>query len=196
MACSDSDNKSKNNIEISTATKSIEDDIVIDDVLIYSVKKIKPIFRIDTSAILSNSNLTSILSKIESDSIEEKTSKKFMPKFIANALNSVSITDTFDIADFNQPFQSTDVVDDNPYMPNRQITYLGIGKHTVIIAFYTGGVGMCERVLLFGINNDKIRDFWTGTINIENKNKKEIIKYLKTNSKLSPWLLNSNRIYL
>jgi hypothetical protein len=72
---------------------------------------------------------------------------------------------------------------------------LGVGNDITLMAYYTGGIGKSEHILILKYSDNKILDFWCGNILEDVKTKADILKYIKDN-KDKVWGLNTNFIYL
>ncbi|QJX48740.1 hypothetical protein HMJ29_18180 [Hymenobacter taeanensis] len=156
-----------------------------------SPKSPPQVFSIDTTAILTNLHLEEILKKIEQDSLIESRKVSSIPPIISSFLKHYG-GPSFSIADYGQPFNATDNIIEE--RSNRQLLYLGVGKKTIIIAYYLGGFGLSERVLLFEMDNNSIKDFWTGYLRSDALTKNQIIQVLRTNRNRN-WGTNTNILY-
>ena len=133
---------------------------------------------IDTNKILSNQNLRSLIYDLENTKLIEKKTIKYIPNFIKTFLDSLT-SDNFSIANPGENWQSSDLVIEE--LPNRELIYLGIGGNITLLAYYSGGLGVSEHILIFKYKNKHIIDFWSGNFLKEVKTKNEILNYLKAN---------------
>ena len=87
--------------------------------------------------------------------------------------------DKWAIANPDQPYNETDVVEDTT-LPWRQLTYIGLNEHYMLMAYKQGGWGTMCRALLFRFDNEKIISvmYWVSTCQ-EIKTKEEVLKSLK-----------------
>ena len=162
---------------------------------IQSVSKIEGQYRIDTTIILTNQNLQSLLKDIDQSTLIERLDVNDIPRFITSFLEELN-DEKFTIANRGEMWQETEVVDEDEVLPVHQLIYFGISKDLALMAYYTGGVAKSEHILIFKFQKKYIIDFWCGEIILkEAKNKEEILKYLKDN-KEKKWGLNTNMIFL
>jgi len=160
-----------------------------------SVSKIEGQYRIDTTIILTNQNLQSLLKDIDQSTLIERLDVNDIPRFITSFLEELN-DEKFTIANRGEMWQETEVVDEDEVLPVHQLIYFGISKDLALMAYYTGGVAKSEHILIFKFQKKYIIDFWCGEIILkEAKNKEEILKYLKDN-KEKKWGLNTNMIFL
>ena len=173
-------------------------------------------FIIDSSAILNNNNLRSLIEDLEKTDLAEKKTIAEIPSFIKSFLDS--ITDNFSIANPYEDWQVGCVriseqiekkvydkktgdtlieitFDNSQQLPSRQLIYLGLGKDIALMTYYTGGWAKSEHIIIIKFDNNNIVDFWCGNITPDVTNKAEILKYLNDN-KDKHWGLNTNIIYL
>ena len=156
------------------------------------IKKINNQYLIDTAVILNNKNLDTLITQIENSKLIDKFNVKDIPDFINDFLINAT-HDNFSIANPGENWQSTDVIIEE--LPNRQLIYLGVGENLIVLAYYSGGIGESEHILVFRYHDKDIIDFWCGNVLKDVKTKIEILKLLKEN-KLKHWGLNTNIIYL
>lgn len=159
-------------------------------------------YRIDTNAILSNHNLTQLISELEKVELVEETKVDRIPSFIKSFLDT--LTEGFSIANPNEDWQSActsmSLIDEKgnivtKRLPRRQLVYLGIGEDIALMTYYSGGYATIEHCLIFKFDNNHLIDFWCGHIINGKSNKEQILNYLKAN-KAKHWGLNTNIIYL
>ncbi|QIX59886.1 hypothetical protein HER32_01230 [Hymenobacter sp. BT18] len=148
----------------------------------------------DTTAILANQNLMSLIAKVQQDYLVEYRKVSAIPPVVSAFLhqNDSLYREPFAMADYGQRYNATDVIWEE--LPRRQLLYLGVGTQTVMLVYNLGGEGSSRRVLLFDIHENKITDFWTGYVPNSVLNKNSIVKELLVN-KDRRWGLNSNIIY-
>ncbi len=147
---------------------------------------------IDTMAILSNKNLTPLLKAFDNQELHEIENYKSIPEFIRLFIEQTAGKD-FVIADKGEDWQATDVITEN--LPRRQLVYFGYNKDIALMAYYKGGVGKSECLLIFKLNDNTISDFWCGNVLANLRNKEEILKYIKGNQ-FKKHRLNTNVIQL
>jgi hypothetical protein len=142
----------------------------------------------DSSSIISNANLNLMLDGLGKEEVVVKSKKKHIPSFIKQTLNCW--TGKFSIANPGKRYQSGCISEYKLGIflaPIRQLKYLGISKHFVVLQYKKGGFAACEKLLIFKINNGRVVDFWTGySYGVDLKSKEDIIKYL-------PYITNVTR---
>jgi hypothetical protein len=198
-----------------TQTEESTMDKILADNYVSNISLVDGKFVIDTSAILNNNNLKSLISDLEKTDLDEKKTVAEIPSFIKSFLDS--LTDNFSIANPDEDWQVGCVIigkqiqkkvydkntgdtlieitfDNSEPLPSRQLIYLGIGKNIALMTYYTGGIGKSEHIIIIKFDDEKIVDFWCGNILTDLTNKAEILKYLKDN-KDKQWGLNTNIIY-
>lgn len=156
-----------------------------------AARKQSTAYRIDTAAVLTNRRLNHLLTEADQTSLISYQSAKALPPVIAAFLERAQ-QEPVPIADVGQAYESTDLIMGD--LPRRQLTYLGIGGNVVLLAYYLGGYGVSERVLLFQLKNGTIADFWTGSVKGNRHTKEAIIRYLREH-KDQRWGVNTNMIY-
>lgn len=201
-----------------TQTDELISDKKLTDNYVSNVSFVDSKYIIDTSAILNNSNLLSLIADLEKSDLDEKKTVAEIPSFIKTFLDS--LTDNFSIANPGEVWKvgctspmeidnSTQKKSIDPKtgdtiitvsiktkdVPTRQLVYFGLGKDIALMTYYTGGIGKSEHIIIIKFDDNKIVDFWCGNILIDLTNKAEILKYLKDN-KDKHWGLNTNIIYL
>jgi len=147
---------------------------------------------IDTMAILTNKNLTPLIKAFDNQELQEIEKYQSIPEFIRLYLEQITGKD-FVIADKGEDWQATDVISEN--LPRRQLVYFGYNKDIALMAYYKGGVGKSECLLIFKLNDNAISDFWCGNVLANLKNKEEILNYIKENQ-FKKHRLNTNVIQL
>jgi hypothetical protein len=134
-------------------------------------------YKIDSAAILKNTNLQGFIDSLQVLEISTKNDKKHIPKGVQKALNCWA--GKFSIANPVEPFQATDVVLVGKKLPWRRIIYLGTSNNYLIMSYQHGGPALFFRILLVKFENDKIIDIWTG-YGAELRTKSEILRYLNS----------------
>ena len=199
----------------STSTKNEIKDVHdnTEEESLFGISDLDGVYTIDTSIILSNRNLDYLITKLENTELKNKDSYEESPKIVQTLMDS--LTKGFDIANPGEDWQVgclslkigkmienkindsiTEIsFDDSKLIPSRQLIYLGISKNMTLMAYYTGGMGKSEHILIIRHGKDKILDLWSGNTLVDLKDKKEIIKFLKEN-KDEKWGLNTNIIYM
>ena len=130
----------------------------------------------DTLKVMLNKNIPGFINSLSKEKLITKDSINNLPGIVKNTINCW-IKD-FSIASLNKPFEKTDA-HHHIKLPNRQITYLGVGKHYVVLSYKIGGIALIDQTLLFRFDNDKILDFWGGHSE-ELRNKRQVLQYLRT----------------
>ncbi|AII53692.1 hypothetical protein [Hymenobacter sp. APR13] len=153
-----------------------------------------PIYTPDTAAILANQNLVALITKVQQDSLTEHKKASAIPPVISAFLhqNDSLSSEPFAMADYGQRYNATDVILEE--LPSRQLLYLGVGAQTVVLMYNLGGIGRSQRVLLFETNENRITDFWTGSVSESALDKDSILEEL-LREKDKHWGLNTNIIY-
>ena len=147
-------------------------------------------YLLDTNSILANENLPPMINDLIRSDIDEKKSIKEIPGFIMVFLKK--LRKNFTIANPGEDWQATDC----PFkpLPDRQLVYFGLGNDIALMAYYTGGIGKSEHILIIKFTGDSITDFWCGITLEFSKNKAEILSLLQRN-KDKVWGLQTNFIY-
>jgi len=146
---------------------------------------------IDQMVILKNKNLDFFIHDLQKSSLKLTYKRQGIPTLIQSFLESYS-RNKFIIAN---PGEDWNCCDDNhdENKPDRQLICQGNDGHLFLISYLTGGVGEINHLILIQYQDDKIIDFWTGTLWKNLKKKDDIIQYLLTNKK-KHWGLNTNMI--
>ncbi len=133
---------------------------------------------IDKSLLLSDEKLPVLIAEIEKRNLKEKKKANEIPNFIRKTLNRMT-ADNFSIADCGEKWQVTDDVVEE--LPARQLVYLGLGDNITLIAYFSGGIGESEHILIIKHKNQQVTGLWHSNILHDFKTKKEILKFLKKN---------------
>jgi len=133
---------------------------------------------IDRTLLLSNEKLPTLIAELEKTNLKEKKNGNEIPNFIRKTLNRMT-ADNFSIADCGEKWQVTDDVVEE--LPARQLVYLGLGDNITLIAYYSGGIGESEHILILKHKNQQVTGLWHANILYDFKTKKEILKFLKKN---------------
>jgi len=149
-------------------------------------------YQIDTNVILQNLNLDTLLSELKSSELNEIKKVDQIPNSIKTFLDNIT-KESFSIANPGQEWQVGCVLTEG--LPSRQLIYFGSNSELALMAYYTGGVGKSEHILIFKLNENIITDLWCGNILTDLKSKSEIETYLE-NNKRTTRRLNTNIIYL
>ena len=149
-------------------------------------------YKIDTLVILTHQNLDTLLADIERTDLITYRKVSDIPDFLVDFLKGVT-EDKFSIANSNEKWQiGCDVGDD---LPTRQLIYFGLADNIALIAYFTGGIGKSEHLLIFKFSGEEITDFWCGNVLANLANTEDILKYIKGN-RPKKWGLGTNIIYL
>ena len=166
-------------------------------------------YELDTSVILSNQNLNSLILELEKENLESKLVFQEAPKVVRGLLDS--LTGHFDIANPGEDWQVgcvkiskmiekkvndsiIEVTFDDSELPTRGLVYLGTSDNITLMTYYTGGVGKSAHTLIIKHDNQEVFDLWKGSAPYDVQNKTEIIEYLKQNQN-KEWGLNTNILY-
>jgi hypothetical protein len=147
-------------------------------------------FQIDTTRILANQNLDSLLAELRIDSFKITNNKKDIPKFIKKQLDCY--VHGFRIANPDQPYNSTDVIIRN--LPGRQLTFLAKSDDLFVMQYDMGGIVRSSHLLLVKYHGSKIVDLWKGICLQKISSIEDAVGYLELNRK-KEWGLNTNIIY-
>lgn len=147
-------------------------------------------FKIDTSVILKNKNLTKFIDKLQSDTFTTYYDVKEIPIGIKNNLDC--LTKSFSITNPNKEYACC--CTSSKELPERQLITM-FKSHDLLVLFYlTGGAMVTTHIVLINFENDKILDLWAGHSWDNLKTTEETAKYLKENKK-KKWGLNTNILY-
>jgi hypothetical protein len=133
-------------------------------------------YPIDSAKIIQNLNLDDFLHALKSDSFKVTNNKKDIPKFIKKQLDCYT-TNNFDIANPDQPYQSTDVIIERG-LPRRKLTFLAKSSNVLVLCYNIGGIGVSSHLILIRFNNHKIIDLWKGICRTEISRISDVSKYL------------------
>jgi hypothetical protein len=147
---------------------------------------------LDTSVILENGNLPSLIANLEKADLKTCKTVNGIPPFIINFLDCCIDSGDFSIANPGENWQVTDVIMEK--LPARQLVSFEIGDSIALMMHYTGGLGVSEHILIFRFHDNTISDFWCGNIMQNLSGKQDVITYIKAN-KDKNWGLNTNMIY-
>lgn len=134
-------------------------------------------FEIDSIRVIQNEGIPSFIAALSKEKLIVKNNVASIPSIIKNAIDCKA--KKFLIANPNEPYQVTDVIMKGKRLPWRQLTYLGISDHYVVLTYKHGGVALGNHVLLFQIEDNNIVDFWGGS-GKEINNKGQLIVFLKS----------------
>lgn len=131
----------------------------------------------DRNSIVMVDSLTSIrlLDTIRNSSLNAYNRKEKMPLFIQEAFDCW--VKEWGIANPGRPYYATDAIGWRS-LPRRQLMYLGLTDHYMLISYKHGGLAFNCPMLLFKFENEKILSvwYWVG-FNEEIKTKEDILKY-------------------
>jgi hypothetical protein len=160
-------------------------------------------YHIDSVVIRNGLNKARMIASVEKQILDQKKTIQEVPDFIWRFLDSISYDKEFDIVnpgedwkaditnyghvvfkkvyDVNKKDSVPMISYDSVVLPNKQLVYFGMSENTVLFSYYSGGMGAVTNVIMMKIKNEKITDFWYGSVyegNITTKG--DIIKSLKT----------------
>lgn len=152
-------------------------------------------YKIDTTAILTNSRLPQLLVQVRRAPLVKHQSAQALPLVITSFFASFNKGRPLPIADVGGKFEATDFLVDTT-LPRRQLLYLGISKNIVLLAYNLGGMSCTERILIFRLQGSSIQDFWTGGVKERQRQttKEGILHYLQVHQQ-EDWGLNTNIVY-
>lgn len=130
---------------------------------------------LDTMAIVTNQRLDTLLYLAERLPLVSYASAQALPPVVAGFFQARGSADwPFRLADVGAPFTETDVILDST-LPMRQLVYLGVSPDLVLLSYYSGGVGLSQRVVIFQLQGHTIQDLWNGYVNGDPKTKEELL---------------------
>jgi hypothetical protein len=150
-------------------------------------------YKIDTAIILTNQNLQPLLDSLNKSDLVKKNKVAEIPGFVKTFLKKLS--GSFTIADSGEDWQATDCVM-NTKLKDRQLIYFGLGNNIALMAYYTGGIGVSEHILIIKFRDTTINDFWCVDILRDVTNRKEILNFLQEYKDNPGGITSSNRIFL
>jgi hypothetical protein len=134
-------------------------------------------FPLDSAKNFTDQNVPLLIDSLQAAHLETRNKKSYIPKFIKRNLNCW--TKKFDIANPNKSYQSADVVSWRlKPLPLRQLTYLGLSDHYLILTYKKGGYVSSDYILIFKFYNKKVIDVWAGG-NIRLTSKDEVVYFLR-----------------
>ena len=155
------------------ANDNTESDCAVDEIT--SVSVANNIYMIDTNIAVTNWNKEKLMAILETENLVNKKTVEEIPDFIKTFLNSISINQTFDIANPGEAWHEGGWVNsfDNekkvivnatssvakPFAP-RQLIYCGIGKNMALISYFIGGIETKQNNIIIKFENKKIVDLW------------------------------------
>lgn len=166
-----------------------------------SISKLNGKYTVDTNVVYQNKNKKTLLALITPEYLDEKSTIDEIPYFIRVFLNDISENGIFDmvnpgeewksgIADFGHQVirrvyntEKKDSVlivtyDRNP-LPAKQLVYFGIGKHTALFSYYSGGLRLNQHVAIIRFEDNKVVDLWFGNCDSQATiTKTELIKQI------------------
>jgi hypothetical protein len=131
----------------------------------------------DSLKVILNENLQEFIDSLSKESLIAKNNITSIPEVVRKAIDCWK--NEFSMANPNEAFQTTDALPGGKKLPWRQLTYLGVSNHYLILTYKYGGTGLVNHILLFRFNNSRILDFWGGPCK-ELKNKKQVLAYLNS----------------
>ncbi|HEY8782692.1 MAG TPA: hypothetical protein VIM16_13800 [Mucilaginibacter sp.] len=156
-----------------------------------SIKQKNGIIKIDTGVILNNKNLQSFINDVRESPMILSYKLDGIPQFIKSFLEHLS-GDYFTMANPGKVWNCCDG-GWNDSLPNRELICLGKDKSLFLMSYKTGGIGEAGHLVLIRYQDNKVTDFWTGTMLEFLSNKNAIVDYLVKN-KDKAWGLNTNTI--
>ncbi|MBI1838028.1 MAG: hypothetical protein HYR91_12260 [Flavobacteriia bacterium] len=150
----------------------------------FSVSMSNNNYDIDTNIILENKNLTFLITELEHQNFINKNRIDEIPHVFKTFLDDIE--GDFLIANPNENFESGccrfisfDKNGDTIKIPNKQLSYFGLGEGYAIMTYFQGGSVGSKKVLIFKYQENKILDFWCDNILYNLKTTEELIRYLK-----------------
>ena len=91
------------------------------------------------------------------------TSTRDLPQSVKNAFATITGAKPFALADADQKYQATDVIEE-PGLPNRRLIFAGVCKDRWFIHYEHGGIGVSDAVLVLdAAPGNSIRFVWGGS---------------------------------
>jgi hypothetical protein len=118
-------------------------------------------FIIDKERILKNEDLDYFLEKFETEKFEITNLKESIPKHINKQLKCLA--DGFSIANPNEEFQDSDVVDESKKLADRGLVFLAKSENTLILYYgISSGPGISSKYLFIDFDSKGIKKIWCG----------------------------------
>ncbi len=118
-------------------------------------------FEIDKQKILENKDLDYFLEKFEKEKFEITNLKESIPRHINKQLKCLA--DGFTVANPNEEYQSSDVVDESKKLADRGLIFLAKSKNTLILYYgISSGPGISSRYLFIEYDSKGIKKLWCG----------------------------------
>lgn len=118
-------------------------------------------FKIDKEKILKNENLDFFLNKLKNEKFDITNRKEDIPKHVFKQLECLN--DEFTIANPNEDYQSSDIIDLDKKLPERGLIFYAKSKSTLVLYYSISiGPGITSKILFIEYNAEKIIDFWCG----------------------------------
>jgi hypothetical protein len=166
-----------------------------------SISQTKGIYRLDTAFIIANQNKGAMLVDLIKTDLEEKEKVLDIPAFIIKFLDSKTNGGHFFIGNKDEEWQTGFTANLSPVkvkmydtrrkdsvlvtqlcckkLPDKSLSYFGIGKEFAALAYYSGGRGTSENVILIKFMGEEITDVWYDRGNVFGTTKNDIIRFLK-----------------
>jgi hypothetical protein len=143
----------------------------------YGQKRACP-FVIDKAIFVDSVTSLRLLDTIRTLPFRTYHRKGKIPRFIIKAL--VCSEGSFRIASRGHAFNATDVMGPlGTLLPSRQLMYLGLTEHYMLLSYKHGGMGLNCPILLVKFSNKKITSLWSWLgFSEELKTKENILNYL------------------
>lgn len=147
---------------------------------------------IDTSVILNNENLYSLLKKGSSEKMTNIYRFDSIPKFITEFIKRIGPGD-FRLADDDAHWQQSDIVLNEMNLPMRKLLFFSMGKNLATLAYDIGGMMKSRKIVLMEIKDNRVVDFWCGNLKDSLSTINAIWNYLNKNGS-KKFTLNTNVI--
>lgn len=118
-------------------------------------------FEIDKEKIVTNSDLDYFLNKLATDEFEITNTTESIPEHLSEQLDCLA--DGFSIANPNEEFQSSDIIDPNRKLAERGLVFLAKSE-TILILYYgmSAGPGISSKFLFLDFDSKGIKKLWCG----------------------------------
>ncbi|NHM03668.1 hypothetical protein [Flavobacterium celericrescens] len=133
--------------------------LILNSVLLFGQKDCG--FKIDEEKILKNENLDFFLNKLKKEKFDITNRKEDIPMHVFKQLECLN--DEFTIANPNEDYQSSDIIDLDKKLPERGLIFYAKSKSTLVLYYSISiGPGITSKILFIEYNAEKITDFWCG----------------------------------
>ncbi len=159
-------------------------------------------FTVNTDTELLNKYLKQSIEILDKSALREIRTVQNIPKYILAFLDSIE--NGFEIANPGEEWQEGCIVtgksvqttiydnktgdstiltsfDPTQPLPWRQLVYFGLGNEIALMAYFTGGFGKSENIVILNLKNEKVVSYWTASVSPEVTTKEDILDFLLVN---------------